>query len=590
MNNTSDNTIIKKTAEEIWRRNEAILKGAFKEHEFGLVVLPMFFIKRLHDCLLPTHDTVLKEYASKKNLAVIDNFLVKASGYKYYNTSKFTFDLLCADPDNIDMNFQNYLDGFSENVRDVLQKFKFNNAIERLKEIDSLYLIIKEYNTSNYDFGMVDFNQNQSGSLFAELVRLYFESFNQDAKVHFTTNDIIELMSDILLVDADFSTESDIPVYDMAMCTSQMLSGLEYGIHKRNSNVNVLCYGQGHDENTFTFALAKADVIIRGGDSENIRFGNTLTKDQFPGYHFRYVISNPPLGDDWKKEKKIILDNKKHCTDDRFSPGITKEDDSQLLFVLNGLYKLDNNGKMAILQNGSPLFDNQVGASDIRRYIIEENDWLEAIIQLPVSAHLFTAINTYIWVLNKNKPAYRAGKVQLIDASHCGEQRQKNISFKRYDISDSCRELIIKAYEEFKNDAIYQTNDDCYCHSKIFDNEEFGYYRITVERPLLDDKGIPVLKKGKLVADSSKSDTENVPLKEDIDEYFAREVLPYAPDAWIDKKKTKVGYEIPMTRYFYKYKAPEGIRSVLKKLSILEADIQSGLDSILREAGEEVEL
>ena len=249
--------------------------------------------------------------------------------------------------------------------------------------------------------------------------------------------------------------------------------------------------------------------------------------------------------------------------------------------MLNGLSKLAQNGKMAIVQNGSPLFSGDAGSgpSEIRRYILE-NDWLDAIIQLSTDMFMNTGISTYIWVLSKNKPAYRAGKVQLIDASHCGEQRRKSIGFKRYDITDLCRELIVKAYGEFKNDAIYGEKDGIYCHSKIFDNEEFGYNKIVVERPTLDENGQPVMKKGKPVADASKRDTENVPLRENIDEYFAREVLPYAPDAWIDTKKPKVGYEIPMTRYFYEYQAPEKVEDIMARLSGIEADIQASLAAL----------
>ena len=249
--------------------------------------------------------------------------------------------------------------------------------------------------------------------------------------------------------------------------------------------------------------------------------------------------------------------------------------------MLNGLSKLAQNGKMAIIQNGSPLFSGDAGSgpSEIRRYILE-NDWLDAIIQLSTDMFMNTGISTYIWVLNKNKPAYRVGKVQLIDASHCGEQRRKSIGFKRYDVTDLCRDLIVKAYGEFRQDGIYGDKNGVYCHSKIFDNEEFGYNKIVVERPELDENGQPVLKKGKPVADSSKRDTENVPLREDIDEYFAREVLPYAPDAWIDRKKTKVGYEIPMTRYFYEYQAPEKVEDIMTRLSGIEADIQSSLAAL----------
>lgn len=293
------------------------------------------------------------------------------------------------------------------------------------------------------------------------------------------------------------------------------------------------------------------------------------------------IIINPPFGIDWKREQKAVEAEAKKGELGRFAPGLPKISDGQQLFVLNGLSKLAQNGKMAIVQNGSPLFSGDAGSgpSEIRRYILE-NDWLDAIIQLSTDMFMNTGISTYIWVLSKNKPAYRAGKVQLIDASHCGEQRRKSIGFKRYDVTDLCRDLIVKAYGEFRNDEIYGDKNGVYCHSRIFDNEEFGYNKIVVERPTVDENGQPVLKKGKPVADASKRDTENVPLREDIDEYFAREVLPYAPDAWIDAKKTKVGYEIPMTRYFYEYQAPEKVEDIMSRLHGIEADIQASLDAL----------
>ena len=571
-------TNIAEKASMIWNVAD-MLRGPFKPHEYGLVILPMTVVKRFHDCLLPTHDKVLAEYESKKGFAVIDGFLTKASGYQFYNTSKYTFDLLCADPDNIEANFRDYLAGFSTNVQDVLAKFDFNAIINRMVKSNTLYLVIKEFNSRKGYLGPDKISAVDCGYIFEDLVKRFSESFGEEAGAHFTSRDIIYLMTDILLSDADFSRNGTVTVYDMAMGTSQMLSCMEERIHDLNSEMNVTCFGQ--EFNPSTFAIAKADMMIRGGDPNNMRYGDTLSEDQFGGYQFQYIISNPPFGIDWKREQKAVEAESKKGELGRFSPGLPKISDGQQLFVLNGLSKLAHNGKMAIIQNGSPLFSGDAGSgpSEIRRYILE-NDWLDCIIQLSTDMFMNTGISTYIWVLNKNKPDYRTGRVQLIDASHCGEQRRKSIGFKRYDITDLCRELIVKAYGEFINDKIYGDKNGVYCHSKIFDNEEFGYNKIVVERPKLDENGQPVLKKGKPVADSSKRDTENVPLREDIDEYFAREVLPYAPDAWIDKKKTKVGYEIPMTRYFYEYQAPEKVEDIMERLSGIEADIQRSLAAL----------
>ena len=571
-------TNIAEKAAMIWNVAD-MLRGPFKPHEYGLVILPMTVVKRFHDCLLPTHDKVLAEYESKKGFAVIEGFLTKASGYQFYNTSKYTFDLLCADPDNIEANFRDYLAGFSANVQDVLAKFDFNAIINRMVESNTLYLVIKEFNSQKGYLGPDKISAVDCGYMFEDLVKRFSESFGEEAGAHFTSRDVIYLMTDLLLSDADLSQGGNVTVYDMAMGTSQMLSCMEERIHDLNSDMDVTCFGQ--EFNPSTFAIAKADMMIRGGDPNNMRYGDTLSEDQFSGYQFQYIISNPPFGIDWKREQKAVEAEAKKGELGRFAPGLPKISDGQQLFVLNGLSKLARNGRMAIVQNGSPLFSGDAGSgpSEIRRYILE-NDWLDAIIQLSTDMFMNTGISTYIWVLNKDKPAYRAGKVQLIDASHCGEQRRKSIGFKRYDITDLCRELIVKAYGEFKNDAIYGEKDGIYCHSKIFDNEEFGYSKIVVERPEVGEDGKPVLKKGKPVADSSRRDTENVPLREDINEYFAREVLPYAPDAWIDTKKTKVGYEIPMTRYFYEYQAPEKVEDIMSRLHGIEADIQASLDAL----------
>ena len=569
---------IAEKAQMIWNVAD-MLRGPFKPHEYGLVILPMTVVKRFHDCLLPTHDAVLKEYESKKNFAVIDGFLTKASGYQFYNTSKYTFALLCADPDNIEANFRDYLAGFSANVQDVLAKFDFNAIINRMVESNTLYLVIKEFNSQKGYLGPDKISAVDCGYMFEDLVKRFSESFGEEAGAHFTSRDVIYLMTDLLLSDADLSRNGTVTVYDMAMGTSQMLSCMEERIHDLNSEMDVTCFGQ--EFNPSTFAIAKADMMIRGGNPNNMRYGDTLSEDQFSGYQFQYIISNPPFGIDWKREQKAVEAEAKKGELGRFAPGLPKISDGQQLFVLNGLSKLAQNGKMAIVQNGSPLFSGDAGSgpSEIRRYILE-NDWLDAIIQLSTDMFMNTGISTYIWVLSKNKPAYRAGKVQLIDASHCGEQRRKSIGFKRYDVTDLCRDLIVKAYGEFRNDEIYGDKNGVYCHSRIFDNEEFGYNKIVVERPTLDENGQPVLKKGKPVADASKRDTENVPLKENIDEYFAREVLPYAPDAWIDTKKTKVGYEIPMTRYFYEYQAPEKVEDIMARLSGIEADIQASLAAL----------
>jgi type I restriction enzyme M protein len=574
---------IAEKATMIWNVAD-MLRGPFKPHEYGLVILPMTVIKRFHDCLLPTHNAVMEQYEKVKNLAVIDGFLTRASGYQFYNTSKFTFDTLLADPDNIEANFQDYRAGFSQNVQDVLAKFDFDSIIRRMVESNTLYLVIKEFNSPKGYLGPDKISAVDCGYIFEDLVRRFSESFGEEAGAHFTSRDIIYLMTDLLLTDAKLDDSGNITVYDMTMGTSQMLSCMEERIHELNAEVEVTCFGQ--EVNPSTFAIAKADMMIRGGDPNNMRFGDTLSDDQFKDYTFQYCISNPPFGIDWKREQKAVEAESKLGEQGRFAPGLPKISDGQQLFVLNGLSKLAPQGKMAIIQNGSPLFSGDAGSgpSNIRQYILE-NDWLDAIVQLSTDQFMNTGISTYIWILSKDKPVYRAGKVQLIDASHCFEQRRKSIGTKRNDITDLCRSLIVEAYGEYKNGAVYGEKGSIYCQSKIFGTEEFGYNKITVERPLRDENGNIVTKKGKPVPDTSQRDTENVPLVQDIDRYFEREVLPYAPDAWIDKSKTKVGYEIPMTRYFYEYQAPESVETIAHRIQTLEREITDSLNALFPKEG-----
>ena len=573
---------IAEKAAMIWNVAD-MLRGPFKPHEYGLVILPMTVVKRFHDCLLPTHQAVLDTYEKVKKLQVIDGFLQKASGYQFYNTSRFTFETLLADPDNIESNFRDYLSGFSANAQDVLAKFDFDNIIKRMVESNTLYLVIKEFGSEKGYLGPDKISAVDCGYIFEDLVRRFSESFGEEAGAHFTSRDIIYLMTDLLLSEADLDTSS-MTVYDMAMGTSQMLSCMEERIHELNSDIEVTCFGQ--EFNPSTFAIAKADMMIRGGDPNNMRFGDTLSEDQFPGFTFQYIISNPPFGIDWKREQKAVEAEAARGKMGRFEPGLPKISDGQQLFVLNGLAKLANKGKMAIIQNGSPLFSGDAGSgpSNIRQYILE-NDWLDCIIQLSTDMFMNTGISTYIWVLSKDKPAHRAGKVQLIDASHCFEPRRKSIGTKRNDITDACRELIVTAYGEFANGKVYGDKNGIYCESKVFESVEFGYNKIVVERPQRDEAGNILLKRGKPVPDTSLRDTENVPLVQDIDTYFAREILPYAPDAWIDHSKTKVGYEIPMTRYFYEYQAPEAVEDIVARITALEQDISAGLAELFHKEG-----
>lgn len=560
------------------------LVGVYKPHEYGKVILPMTVLKRFDDILKPTKEDVLKKYEEIKNFEVKEPFLIEASGYSFYNTSKYDFEKLLADPDNIESNFKNYLNGFSDNVIDILNNFKFENEVKTMAENRLLYVVLEEFNSKKAYMGLDEIKTEDMGYIFEELVRKFSESYDEEAGAHFTARDIIYLMTDLLVAEERdiLINESKVKtIYDMAMGTSQMLACMTDRLKQLNKNANIDCYGQ--ELNPETYAIAKADMLIKNGDANNFKQGDTLDDDKFKGYTFDYIISNPPFGIDWKKQKKSVEDESSKGFHGRFPVGTPKISDGQMLFILNGIAKLKDTGRMAIIQNGSPLFSGQAGSgeSEIRRYIIE-SDWLEAIIQLPTDLFYNTGISTYIWLINKHKNVMREGKVQLIDASNCYENRRKNIGNKRKDISDECKNLILKAYDEFDNKEYKESGKSV--ESKIFKNSNFGFNRITIESPALDEKGKIIKdKKGNKKADTNKRDFENVPLDEDIDEYIKREVLPYNENAWIDKNKTQIGYEIPFVRYFYKYIPPEDSDIIETRIRKNEKDIMSSLEKLFEE-------
>lgn len=576
---------IAEKAQMIWN-NANHLVGLYKPHEYGKVILPMAVIKRFHDTLLPTRDKVLETYKKVKDFEVKEGFLETASEYKFYNTSVYTFDSLLADSEHIEDNFRAYLNGFSENVQDILAHFEFDKEITKLANNNILFYIIQEFNKKTSYLGADLITSVDMGYIFEDLIKTFSESYNEEAGAHFTSRDIIYLMTDLLICDEkDVLTENGVvkTVYDQSMGTSQMLACMEERLRTLDADAEIRCFGQ--EFNPETFAIAKADMLIKGGNADNMRYGDTLSDDKFSGFTFDYCISNPPFGIDWKREEAAVKAEYKLGDKGRFGAGLPKISDGQMLFLQNGVSKLKRTGKMAIIQNGSPLFSGDAGSgeSEIRRYLIE-NDYLDAIIQLSTDTFYNTGITTYIWMITKNKPTYREGQVQLIDASKMVVQRRKSIGNKRYDITDACREIIVKAYGEFQNKT-YEL-DSKSLESKIIENVDFGFNKITIESPLRDEEGNIVKNGKKPVADTSRRDTENVPLTEDIDVYFNREVKPYDPDAWIDKSKTKVGYEIPFTRYFYKYIAPEKSEDIINRIFTLESEISDSLRKLFKKEGE----
>lgn len=581
-------TNIQEKSNLIWSIAD-LIREYYKPHEYGKVILPMCVIKRFNDVLAPTRQKVWDTYDKVKHLEVIDGFLETASGYKFYNISPFDFQKLCNDATHIEKNFREYLNGFSDNVQDIIENFEFDREITKLANNGMLFLIIEAFNKPAAYMGADKITAVDMGYIFEDLVRRFSESYDEQAGAHFTSRDIIYLMTDLLISeDKESMIEEGVAktVYDMTMGTSQMLTCMTERLLELDAEADVKVFGQ--ELNPETFAIAKADMLIRGGNSDNMRQGNTLSDDKFKDYTFDYIISNPPFGIEWKVEKNAVEAEAKLGDQGRFSVGLPKISDGQMLFDLNGIAKLKDDGRMAIIHNGSSLFTGaaESGESEIRRYMIE-NDWLDAIVQLSTDVFYNTGITTYIWIISKNKTEERQGKVQLIDASKMVVSRRKNIGSKRNDITEECREVIVTAYGEFKNKT-YEL-DGKLCESKIFNNEDFGFNRIQIDSPSYDEDGklITKGKKNQPVADASKRDFENVPLTEDIDSYFEREVKPYNPEAWIEKSKTKVGYEIPFTRYFYKYEAPEKAEVIAERITSHEREIMASLEKLFGKGGNE---
>lgn len=572
---------IQEKANLIWAIADKLV-GTYKPHEYGNVILPMCVIKRFSDTLADTKEKVLETNATldKRGLMVKDGFLKSASGFDFYNTSKFTFEGLLSDADNIAANFRSYLSHFSTNVIDIIEKFDFDKEVTKMDHNGILFNVISEFCTKKAYMGADEISAVDMGYIFEELVRKFSESYDEQAGAHFTARDIIYLMADILVAPQRKQIAEEgitASIYDMAMGTSQMLDCLSEKLLEIDPEAQLTEFGQELNEQTF--AIAKANMLIKGGNAENMKHGNTLSGDQFDGYKFDYIISNPPFGIEWKNEKKAVEDENKKGEAGRFGPGLPSIGDSQQLFMLNGIAKLKDTGRMAIIQNGSPLFKGDAGSgeSNIRGYLLE-NDWLEAIIQIPNDMFYNTGIATYIWIVTKNKSLDRVGKVQLIDASKCGVKRRKPIGNKRNEFTDECLYLIGQAYNAFHDGTWRDTGNGIEVEVKIKDNEDFKYSKVVVEQPLTDESGKPVLKKGKPQADSAKRDSESIPWKEDVEEYMKKNVYPYAPDAWIDEKKTKIGYEIPFTREFYKYVAPrksEDIFTSLQELDKQEAELMA---------------
>ena len=637
-----------------------LLRGDYKQSEYGKIILPFTLLRRIECVLEPTRKDVIAEFEARKDLGIpLDAILTRKSKHSFYNKSNYTLDKLMADSNNIADNLKSYINDFSTNTREIFEKYDFENQIDKLSDNDLLYMIIEKF--SSFDFTPDKISNHDMGLLFEELIRKFAEQSNETAGEHFTPRDIVRLTTSLLFNEDDEILIKDGLVrslYDPTAGTGGFLSsGSEY-IHELNSSANLVTFGQ--ELNPESYAICKADMMIKGQPVENIKLGNTLSDDQLKGKEFDYMLSNPPFGVEWKKVQKQVTDeHKSQGFNGRFGAGLPRVSDGSLLFLLHLVSKMrpskEGGSRIGIILNGSPLFTGGAGSgeSEIRRYILE-NDYLETIVAMPNDMFFNTGIATYIWILSNNKPDHRKGKVQLINASNLGNSMRKSLGSKRKYLNEEQIVDIVKTYGDNSESKM----------SKIFDTTDFGFRRVTIERPLQlsfytkDNGRLETLKsdnafnklketvqteillalenmkpdytdrnkfnkelqaktptkltasnlklvqkhlsehdenavickdsKGKPEASSDLRDYENIPLSENINTYFDREVKPHVPTAWIDTKKTDdkdgkigiVGYEIPFNRHFYEYTPPRDLGEIDTELETLTKEIMVMLNEI----------
>lgn len=556
-----------------------LLRGDYKQSEYGRVILPFTVLRRLDCVLAPTKAAVLAEYAAKRAQGINpEPFVLRVSGHSFCNISPLDLKTLIGAPDDIRQNLASYLEGFSPAVRDIFERFEFQNQIDRLHKAGLLYQVAERF--TQIDLHPDQVTNHQMGLVFEELIRKFAELSNETAGEHFTPREVIRLMVNLIFIeDDDVLTRPNVvrTIYDPTAGTGGMLSIAGEYLAEHNPKARLTVYGQ--ELNPESYAICKADMLIKGQDVSKIVFGNTLSDDGHPAARFDYMLSNPPFGVEWKKvEKEVRAEHTQQGFNGRFGPGLPRVSDGSMLFLLHLIAKMrpvaDGGSRFGIVLNGSPLFTGGAGSgeSEIRRYVLE-NDLLEAIVALPPDMFYNTGISTYIWIVSNRKPAPRRGKVQLIDASAMWQKMRKSLGSKRKELSDAHIDEITRLFGHF-----VEAEADGRPVSRIFPNTAFGYRTITVERPTRDEAGRIVLgqrgkMKGRPVPDTSRRDTENVPLDEDVEAYFRREVLPHAPDAWIDHDKTRIGYEIPFNRHFYVFTPP-------RPLEVIDAELKQTTDRI----------
>lgn len=598
-----------------------LLRGDYKQSEYGRVILPFTVLRRL-DCVLEaTKPAVLAEFDAKSRAGLNpEPFLPRKAGQSFYNTSPLDLVKLLGDQDHIRQNLYAYIQAFSPAARDIFERFDFYTQVERLAKANLLYLVTEKF--ANIDLHPEVVDNASMGLVFEELIRKFAEISNETAGEHFTPREVIRLMVNLLFIeDDDVLTPGAAVVrtiYDPTAGTGGMLSIAGEYLLEHNPQARLTMFGQ--ELNDESYAICKADMLIKGQPVENIIAGNTLSDDGHGGRKFDYMLSNPPFGVEWKKvEKAVRQEHEQKGFDGRFGPGLPRVSDGSMLFLMHLLSKMapvingEGGSRFGIVLNGSPLFTGGAGGgeSEIRRYVLE-NDLVEAIVGLPTDMFYNTGIATYVWILSNKKPADRKGFVQLIDASGFWQKMRKSLGSKRKEMSDEHIATVTRLFGDFIEAELVTVFDATGAVlgstqlvtgtdnlpaipeggklkrvpiSRIFRNEEFGYTTITVERPLRDEFGNPVLgmkgkQKGKLQPDSALRDTENVPLTENIQAYFEREVLPHAPDAWIDAEKNKVGYEIPFNRHFYVFEPPRSLHAIDEELKAVSANIMTMLEEL----------
>lgn len=560
----------------IWNIADDVLRGLFKQHEYGDIILPFVVLRRL-DCVLELHKEQVLELYDKYHGQVddVEHIIKGKTGLSFYNRSLYDLNRLKQDAGNLRLNFNNYINGYSSNVFEIIEHFQLDKPIEKLIKNDRLYELLDKFTEKTVDLHPDVVDNHTMGQVFEELLRKFSEMSNETSGEHYTPRDVVNLISGlVLLPDKEKLNSSGIvrSIFDPCCGTGGMLTiGQAWIKEEINEDVEVLLYGQ--ELNPQTYAICKSDMLISGENPNNIKLGNSLSEDQHQGKRFDYMITNPPFGVSWKSDKAYVQ-SEAEDPNGRFSAGTPRTSDGSLLFLQHMISKMEpvSGSRIGIVFNGSPLFTGDAGSgeSEIRRWIIE-NDWLECIVALPDQLFFNTGISTYIWILSNNKSKERKGKVQLIDASSMYGEMKKSLGSKRKFITPDDKKWIIDTYLEGKE------NDHC----KIYDNDFFGYTKVCIEQPEKKDGKVVTNKKGDLQSDTSLRDYERIPLTEDIEEYFEREVEPHVPDAWMDRNKDKVGYEINFTRYFYEFRPLRPLEEITNDILKLDKEMEGLLKEIM---------